>query len=581
LCSSPRRKVASEMIRRILIQAFVVLVLLASAYSLWSGLAGRHRDFLTPEERYWLDANDQRLVVATDPRWKPDQSVEDQQIYKGLIDDFLMLVERKLGVRFLRLYTQSWEQTLEAESRGEIDIHPVLVKSDRRSEAWLFTEPYMRIPVIVVIRAAIKDSFSPEIMPRLKMGVGRGYGIEAFMQEHGGDAYNLVPVESDRFGLIKAALGEIDLMVTDLASASYHIEQEGLTNLRLAATLGSLYEFRFASRSDRPILNSILNKALAQITRDERRRIYDRWIVFDVQPFYQSRNFWYTAGGVLLLVAVVLGVVLMWNATLKVEVSIKTRALQRARDELEQRVEERTGQLAEANAALQREIAERTSMANDMLHISGNERARIGRDLHDSIGQQMVGIAFLSRALASRLQSRASPDAEAAGRIGDQVEALIADMKRIVRGLLPVDVMDKGLVVAVARLARETAQLHGIDCVFECVDEESCRIADNAMATNLYRIVQEALGNAVKHARGVTRVQISLDVQDGFGILTVEDNGSGIPEKREHAGMGLKIMRYRAALAGGSLSVVSKNGGGTRIECRFDPATELENGAPL
>lgn len=569
------------MIRRIMIQTLMVLGLLVIAYGGWQRLARRQKDFLTPEERYWLQANDQRLVVAPDPRWQPDQSVGDQQIYKGLIDDFLVLVERKLGVRFLRLYSQSWEQVMEAESRGEIDIHPVLVKSDRRSEAWVFTEPYMRIPVIVVMRAAIKESFSPEIMPRLKMGVGHGYGIEAFMQEHGGDTYNLVPVESDRFGLIKAALGEIDLMVTDLASASYYIEQEGLTNLRLAATLGSLYEFRFASRRDRPLLNSILNKALAQISREERRRIYDRWVVFDVQPFYQSRNFWYTAGAVLLVVVVVLGIVLMWNATLKVEVSIKTRALQRARDELEQRVEERTGQLAEANAALQREIAERTEMANDMLHISGNERARIGRDLHDSIGQQMVGIAFLSRALASRLQTQASADAEAAGRIGDQIEALIADMKRIVKGLLPVDVMDKGLVVAIARLARETAKLHDIECLFECVDEESCRITDNAMATNLYRIVQEALGNAVKHARGVTRVQISLDVQDDIGILTVTDDGCGIPERREHTGMGLKIMRYRAALAGGSVSVVSKDGAGTRIECRFNPEVELKDDAPL
>jgi len=569
------------MIKRIMIQTFVVLVLLAAAYSALQGLARRRTDFLTPEERYWLDANDQRLVVAPDPRWQPDQSVEDQQIYQGMIADFLVLIERKLGIRFLRLYTQSWEQTLEAESRGAIDIHPVLVKSDRRSEAWLFTEPYMRIPVVVVMRAAIKDSFSPEIMPRLKMGIGHGYGIEAFMREHGGDTYNLVPVESDRFGLIKTAMGEIDLMVTDLASASYYIEQEGLTNLRLAATLGSLYEFSFATRRDRPILNSILNKALTQITREERRRIYDRWIVFDVQPFYQSRNFWYTAGAVLLVVAVVLGIVLMWNATLKVEVSIKTRALQKARDELEQRVAERTEQLAEANAALQREIAERAAMANDMLHISGNERARIGRDLHDSIGQQMVGIAFLSRALASRLQTDAPADAGAAGRIGDQAEALILDMKRIVRGLLPVDVMDRGLVVAIARLARETAALHGIDCVFECVDEDACRIADNAMATNLYRIVQEAIGNAVKHARGLTRIQITLDVQDGAGILTVDDNGSGIPEKRGHAGMGLKIMRYRAALAGGSLSVASKDGGGTAIVCRFDPAVELENEAPL
>jgi len=565
------------MMRRMLTQGFVVAALLVAGFAILQIRSVRRADFLTPEERYWLNANDQRITVAPDPRWLPDKSVEDQQIYQGIIADFLALIERRLGVRFMRLHTQSWEQTLEAESRGNIDVHPVLVKSEALSGKWLFTEPYMRIPVVVVMRASLKDSFSLETMPRLRMGVGHGYGIEAFMREHG-VTENLVPVESDRFGLIKAAMGEIDLMVTDLASASYYIEKEGLTNLRLAATLGSLYEFSFASRSDRPILNSILNKALEQITREERRQIYDRWIVFDVQPFYQSRSFWYFAGVVLLVVAVVLGIVMVWNATLKVEVAIKTRDLQKARDELEQRVEERTEQLAEANLALQREIAERAAMANDILHISGNERARIGRELHDSIGQQMVGIAFLSQALEARLRDGVPVEAAAAGRISDQANALIRDMKRIVKGLLPVDVMDKGLVVAIAQLARETSTLHDIECGLVCENEDACRIRDNAMATNLYRIVQEAIANAVKHAKGVRHIEITLDVRDGIGILEIKDDGGGIAGRGSHAGMGLKIMRYRAALAGGSLSVNSGPGGGTEVVCRFNPVFELESG---
>lgn len=559
---------------------FVLLVLAAAAYGISRNLSLRQADFLTPEERYWLDANDQRLVVAPDPRWVPDQSVGDQQIYQGVILDFLSLLERKLGVRFMRLYTQSWKQTLEAESRGEIDILPVLVRSERLSQKWLFTEPYMRIPVIVVMRASIRDGFSPDIMTGLKMGVGHGYGLETFMQEHG-NAYNIVPVESDRFGLIKAAMGEIDLMVTDLASASYYIEKEGLTNLRLAATLGSLYEFSFASRGDRPILNSILNKALAQITREERRRIYDRWIVFDVQPFYQNRSFWYTAAVAFLVVAAVLGLVMMWNATLKMEVGLKTRELQKARDELEQRVEERTGQLAEANTALQREITVRARMANEILHISGNERARIGRDLHDSIGQQMVGISFLSSALASRLGERVPEEVEAATRISDLVDTLIQDMKRIVRGLLPVDIMDQGLVVAVTRLAHETTRDYEVDCRFECENEDSCRIPDNAMATNIYRIVQEAIGNAVKHAKGLRCIRISLYVRDGRGILAVTDDGCGISSSPSLNGMGLKIMRYRAALAGGSLTVNSKAGAGTEVVCQFNPEFELDDTPPV
>ena len=556
------------------LQGLALFLVLSVAFLFLLKMLRPQSDFLTTEERDWLQSQDQRLVVATDPRWQPNEAVADQKIYKGLSDDFLALVERKLGIRLLRLYAQSWEQVLEAEKQGKIDIHPVLVGSTAHSGNWLYTRPYMQVPVVVVMRESLKERFTPELMPELRMGVGHGYGVDAFMRAQGG-AYNLVPVESDLFGLLKASLGEIDLMVTDLASASYHIEKEGLTNLRLAATLGSLYEFSFASRRDLPMLNSILNKALAQITREERRQIYERWIVFDVQPFYENRSFWYAAGIALLIVAAVLGLVMIWNFALKVEVASKTKALQTARDELEERVQERTKQLAQANVALEREMSERAQMAAEILHISGYERARIGRDLHDSIGQQMVGIACLSRALAGRFSDPATENARSAARIADQIDHLVVDMKRIVKGVLPVDVMDKGLLAAITQLARETSQGYGVECEFECRNEDACRIRDNAMATNLYRIVQEAIGNAAKHAKGVQRIRITLDVADERGMLRIRDNGAGIQTQQPCAGMGLKIMRYRASLAGGHLAVHAMDDGGTEVECTFNPSIVL------
>jgi len=552
----------------------LTLLFLLALVLMPGGCRWQKADFLTSEERKWINDYYRGIVVAPDPRWKSDTSVSEQQIYEGLTSDFMALVERKLGVRFLRLYTQSWEQVLEAEKRGEIDIHPVLVKSEERTRDWEFTDPYIRIPMIVVMRASLKDSFSPKAMPELRMGVGSGYGIDAFVEEHCKD-YNIVEVESDRFGLIKTAMGEIDLMITDLASASYHIEREGLTNLRLAATMGSLYEFSFATRRDNPILHSILNKALKQITREERRAIYDRWIVFDVKPFYRSRTFWYSAGFALLTVLVVLGVIIMWNITLKVEVGNKTRELKAAHDRLEERVAERTEQLAEANAALQRDIEARAEMARDILHISGNERARIGRDLHDSIGQEMVGITFLSKAVQDDLVDDRPEIATRVGRVVDQVESIIAGMKRIVRGLLPVDIMDKGLVVALGHLAREAEDMYGVSCRFVCADEEACRISDNALATNLYRIAQEGVANAAKHA-SANAIEVQLSVEDGNGVLAVTDDGAGIVKKEGSSGMGLKIMRYRAELAGGGLSIHSSAEDGTTITCRFDPEASVD-----
>jgi len=539
-----------------------------------SGCNWHSKDFLSSEERIWINEHYNSIVVAPDPRWKPNEAVGQQQIYQGLTSDYMELVEQKLGVRFLRLYTQSWKQVLEAEKRGEIDIHPVLVKSSERSKEWLFTDPYLRIPMIVVIRASLKEEFSPSKMSELKMGVGSGYGIDDFVAEHCSH-YNIVPVESDRFGLIKASMGEIDLMITDLASASYYIEREGLTNLRLAATMGSLYEFSFASRRDNPMLHRILNKALNQISRDEMSQIYDHWIVFDTQPFYKIRSFWYSAGFALLTVMAVIIVIVFLNITLKNEVKSKTQELRKANEMLEERVEERTEQLSEINRLLQHKIEERAEMAREILNISGSERARIGRELHDSIGQEMVGITFLCRAVEDNLRENFSEDADQVERITEHVENAIAGMKRIVRGLLPVDIMDKGLVVALSKLVRESEKMYGIKCSFNCGDENHSKVSNITLATNLYRIAQEAVSNAAKHASAKTII-VSFGIKNKQGVLSIRDDGYGVDKKDAHAGMGLNIMRYRAELARGNLTIKSDPKRGTEVICMFDQSSGLD-----
>lgn len=571
----------------------ILFLLLLAFLLLPSGCSRKQEaDFLTVDEHAWIRNCGNHIVLAEDPRWKPDQAVEDQQIYEGITADFTTLIEHKLGVRFKRLRARFWVDVLDAEMRNKVDIHPVLVPSEERHEDWLFTDPYIKIPVVVVMRSNLKESFSPEKMKTMRMGVGYGYGISEFVSRNCKD-YNVVSVESDRFGLIKASLGEIDLMITDLASASHYIEKEGLTNLRLAATMGSLYEFSFASIRDKPILHEILKKALKQITRKEKQEIYDRWIVFDSIPFYKNRQFWYTSVLVGGAVFSLLAVIMAWNLALKRKVSLTTRdlrrellerkraedALTKAHMELEKRVDERTRELAEANEALQNEIKERAKMAKEILKISSGERARMGRDLHDSIGQQLVGITLWSKTLEDHLRKATPEQADLAMKISREIERVIAETKYIVKGLLPVDIMKHGLVAALDRLARDTADMYALDCTFTCADEESCKIADNALATNIYRVAQEAVNNACKHGKA-TKIEIALELKNSKGILVVSDNGSGIPKQQGYAGMGLKIMRYRAEIASGSLSITSGPEKGTEILCRFQTDSELDFTGP-
>jgi signal transduction histidine kinase len=540
--------------------------------------AGKDPIDLTAAERAWLDEHAAETTLALDPRWMPDQQIPDQRVYRGIIEDYVRVIEGKLGVTFKRFEADSWDAVLEAEAAGLIDIHPVLFATPGRSRHWLFTEPYIRVPMVVIGREEIKKDFSLEKMKGLSMAVGFGYGIDEFARTYCG-GYRLVPVESDLFGLIKTSLGEIDLMIVDLASATRIIRREGLTNLRLVAKLGSLYEFSFASRKEKPILHEVLKKALQSVTAGERDAIYDRWIGFAPAPFYRTGIFWAWAGVAGVAVGAVMLMVLTWNRVLQRRVAVVTRdlveelqhrrraedELRDARDRLEDRVQERTAALAEANHALEREIAERRKIESEILDVSNRERARIGRDLHDSLGQQLVGVSLLSKSMESRVAERDPGSAQYARKIVDLVESSISQTRYIVQGLMPVDIVEDGLVLALEKLAEETTETSGIPCRFDTVGSSIVR--DNALALNLFHIVQEAVNNATKHAQA-TRIDVSLAIEPGQAMLVVADDGCGI-KPDAGGGMGLKTMRYRADLAGGTLQIDSSQAGGTSIVCRI------------
>lgn len=486
-------------------------------------------DFLTEREMAWLSERRDDLVVALDPRWGSEQDTDGTATYRGIAADILSLVERKLDIKFKLLQARTWEDVLAAEERDEIDVHLAVFRTRDRLKSWLFTDPYVRIPVVVVTKDTKKKQFSLERLRGMTMGVGHAYGLREFVAAHCSD-YNIVRVESDLFGLMKVSLGELDLMLIDLASASHHIEDHGLTNLRLVARLGSLYDFSFACRKDEPVLHSILQRALRSITREERKTLYERWIRFGPPPFYESGVFWTSTVAALAIVLAVLINILLWNR------------------------------------ALRREMDERARMAEDILQISSGERARIGRDLHDSIGQQLVGVTLLTRAIEERLRPRGEEEADLAAKVTRVVEDTIEKTRFVVQGLLPVDIVDEGLVFALEKLAADTSETTGIPCRFEC--RTKVRMGDNARATNVYRIAQEAVNNACKHG-AATMIDIRLFVAANKGTVVVKDDGKGLPRDRESRGMGLKIMRYRADLAGGELDINSDEDKGTTVTCRF------------
>jgi signal transduction histidine kinase len=232
-------------------------------------------------------------------------------------------------------------------------------------------------------------------------------------------------------------------------------------------------------------------------------------------------------------------------------------------------VRRRTAELAEANHKLEAVMEERRELEDEVLRISGHEKARVGRDLHDSLGQKLSGAMYLFGAYRQRVgQADVAAETDAA-QIAATLKDAVSQVRRIARGLAPVALTEDGLTDALRRLAEESGALFQMDIEFYA--EREGRPRDASTAEHLYLIAQEAVNNAVKHGGG-TRIVLSLDYDARGGILNIEDNGHGFAMDRQpdhEGGNGLRIMRHRAEVFGGELTVAPGPLGGVRVSCRF------------
>ncbi len=213
--------------------------------------------------------------------------------------------------------------------------------------------------------------------------------------------------------------------------------------------------------------------------------------------------------------------------------------------------------LAIGRAQLNRRILERA-----LLEISEREQRRIGQDLHDGLCQQLTGIALTEKGLQKGVEHSVRADAVA---VLSLINQCIEETRLVTRGLHPVSEELGGLVVGLRELVEGTRAAADIECVLEI--PPALVIRDEATGTNLYRIAQEAMRNAVKHA-SPRRIVVRISVVGDQLELEVEDDGTGVRLAEGRRGLGLEIMRYRAASVGGRLSVDSREGGGTIVRCK-------------
>lgn len=265
------------------------------------------------------------------------------------------------------------------------------------------------------------------------------------------------------------------------------------------------------------------------------------------------------------------------------------RLLHQMNTQLEERVHNRTQQLATVNEALVTEITERMRtehslessrqelkrLTSQLIQVQEEERRRISRDLHDDINQRLALLSIELEAVERHTSSLTPSLTQAIRTIAERVAELSEDVRHLAYHYHPSILDDLGLSIALRRLVEDVASRNHLDARITCHDLPKTVSQD--IATCLYRTAQESLNNVVRHAKA-SRIEVEL-IQTSMGLtFTIADNGVGFPPdlpRSESGGLGLLSMKERIALVGGTLTIDSRIGGGTTLRASIPLMEDL------
>ena len=228
----------------------------------------------------------------------------------------------------------------------------------------------------------------------------------------------------------------------------------------------------------------------------------------------------------------------------------------------------REEQLLEIAPAIGLQLAhcmERKRLEREIAEATAELQRHWGRELHDSVQQELTGISMIAQSLRTSLDEQSSPFAMRLGELVKHLQNAQDQVRRLSRGLMPVEVDAHGLRAALEELCESCSVLYSVPCEFYYPQPVAVENSDTAM--HAYRIAQEAIQNAIKHAQP-TRIDVSLLLEGDRIVLTISDNGGGFKQPaKSRRGTGQRIMQYRANLIGADLDIESHPGQGVVVTC--------------
>ena len=315
---------------------FKIFIIIFIAFLM--GAHGQNTDIyndLTKSEIEWLSNNKNTIKYAPNPFWPPMDYIDESGEHQGLISDYIKLFEQELGIEFQKTNFKDWNDLLVGLKNSDADFVGAIHKTKEREEYLLFSEPYVKSPLVIVVKNNRSINTKSEIN-KMRLAIVKGYASIDFIRNTYPNA-EIIECGDDLSALLKTSLGDTDGTVTDLMSASYVVEKYGINNLELATELNYSWNISFACRKDLPELFSIVNKLFKKIDQKDRKVMYDKWI--NTSTLHKKSYFEKKLNTIIVITAIALfclALTLGFNFILKKRIKKRTEELYEAKVKAEE-----------------------------------------------------------------------------------------------------------------------------------------------------------------------------------------------------------------------------------------------------
>ncbi|MFT4577639.1 MAG: signal transduction histidine kinase [Nitrospinales bacterium] len=508
---------------------------------------------LTQKEKSWLHAHPE-IRLSPDPDFLPIESIDESGRHIGIASDYIVLLQKKLGIKFKIVKFENWTEVLQKTKNKKSDMWGAATSTPQRLEYMSFTKPFIEMPAVIIVRKKADLSLTLKDLKGMKVGVISGYGVHDHIVNNYPDI-KLDPVVDIQAGLKKVSFGMLDALVANIAMASFYIEKEGLTNLRVAGESDFIYRWALASRKDWPELNSILEKALLQITPDERKTIYRKWVVLDHDIWARIKNILIGIASVLLVLGVIL--ILYWNRSLKSQVQKRTEKINKQNIELQELNELKNKFLGMAAHDLRSPLGAVQGFTELILEEEDLEE--------EERKDYLLTINQASKQMLSLINDLLDVSAIESGKF--DITLKLANMKVIIENRIK--------LISLSANSKKIAIITALDDVPE-INFDKERIS---------QVIDNLLSNAIKFSKPGTTIKVSLESDNEEVIFYVKDQGPGIPPEdveklfaefqklsnkptagEKSTGLGMAIVKKIVDGHNGKVSVQSKVGEGAEFK---------------